>query len=52
MLIRNILQSFAFATLALASPIGNPTSLPTVDLGYGVYRASYYNVTNYFLSPT
>lgn len=47
MFLRNILLPLALSfTLALATATtpdpGEP--LPTVDLGYGIYRASYYNV--------
>lgn len=32
-------------TLAIATDTPDPAkNLPTVDLGYGIYRASYYNV--------
>lgn len=52
MLLRNIFLSLGLLGLVGAAAIpenstgSNPTSneLPTIDLGYAVYRASYYNV--------
>lgn len=42
MIIANYFLPLAFSAIAVGA-LTPDTSLPTVDLGYGVYRATYYN---------